>query len=164
MTKSHVVKERYGSGGIQSERGDEEYTTSFSGKQSYSRSEWWGSHSLMLWCSATSGHVATMKTVVGSHTALYGMPPTVTRQDHCICSKAGHNKDGSWGHAASSGLPPLEALVVEWWLKKTQKEKNYLKLKTCCHKPLFILVWCWCWRWCLAVATCHCRSPFPIHV
>ena len=27
MTKSHVVKERYGGGGIQSERGDEEYTT-----------------------------------------------------------------------------------------------------------------------------------------
>ena len=115
MTKSHVVKERYGGGSIQSERGNEEYTTLSSGKQSHSRSERWGSHSLMLWCSATSGHMATTKMVVGSHIASYGMSPTVTRQDHCICSKAGHNKDGGWGHAGSSGLPPLEALVVESW-------------------------------------------------
>ena len=104
------------------------------------RSERWGSHSLMPWCSATSGHVATTKTVVGSHTASYGMPPTVTRQDHCICSKASHNKDDGWGHAASSGLPLLEALVVEWRLKKTQKEKNYLKLETRRREPLFVLV------------------------
>jgi len=65
----------------------------------------------MLWCSAASGHVATMRTVVGSHTALSGIPPTVTRQDCCIGSKAGHSEDGGWRLATSSGQPPL---VMEW--------------------------------------------------
>jgi len=61
----------------------------------------------MLWCSAASGHVATTRTVVGSHTASSGIPPTVTRQDRCIGSKAGHSEDGGWGLTTSSGQPPL---------------------------------------------------------
>src|SRR5882762_585754 len=65
----------------------------------------------MLGCSAASGHLATVRTVVETHTASSGMPPKVTRQDRCICSKAGHSEEGGWDLTASSGLPPLS---VEW--------------------------------------------------